>query len=96
MLERDFQKLVISNIRKRIPGAKVFKLDPSTCQGLPDLMIIHRDKYGMLEVKRNKNAKHRPNQDYYVKEINEWSFAAFIHPDNMEEVLNDLQKSLES
>lgn len=49
-----------------------------------------------LEGKKSASAPHRPNQDYYVQQMDEMSFAAFIYPENKEEVLNELARSFEA
>jgi hypothetical protein len=67
------------------------KNDSSYIQGIPDLLVLHKNKWASLECKKNKNSKHRPNQDYYVEKMNDMSFSAFIFPENKEEVLNDLE-----
>ena len=36
-LERDFQRKVIKEIGKRLPGSRVLKNDPNYIQGIPDL-----------------------------------------------------------
>ena len=56
-------------------------------------MILYKDKWAALECKKEGNAKHRPNQDYYVEKMNEMSFARFIYPENKEDVLNELQQA---
>lgn len=94
MVERDFQAKLIKEIKERLPSCIVMKNDASYIQGIPDLLILNNDKWGALECKKSANAKHRPNQDYYVDKMNEMSFAAFIYPGNKEEVLNDLEHSL--
>jgi hypothetical protein len=60
------------------------------------LTIFYKDRWATLEVKKDSSASKRPNQDYYVNKLDEMSFSAFIFPENMEEVLNDLQQSFES
>lgn len=67
------------------------KNDSSYIQGIPDLIILFNDKWAALEVKKSEDAPHRPNQDYYVELMDRMSFAAFIYPENKEEILNELQ-----
>lgn len=95
-LESKFQKEIKDDIKTRLPGSFVLKMDPNEIQGIPDLLVLYNDKWGMLEVKRNANASKRPNQDYYVDKMKELSFAAFIYPENKEEVLDELQRTLQS
>ena len=94
--ENLFQKSLIKELKLIFPGCIVLKNDSSYCQGIPDLLILYNDKWAMLECKRNSEASHRPNQDYYISKLNEMSYASFISPDNKEEVLNELQQALRS
>ena len=93
MKESEFQRDVIKQIESLYPGCIVLKNDANYIQGIPDFTILYKNKWAMLEFKKSKTAKHRPNQEYYVAMLNDMSFAAFIYPENKEEVLNDLQKS---
>ena len=95
-LERDFQAKLIKELKEMFPGCMVLKNDSSYLQGVPDLSIFYKDRWAMLEVKRSSKASHRPNQEYYVKQLDEMSFARFISPENKEEVLHELQRSFES
>lgn len=92
-LERDFQSGLIKEIKKRFNGCLVMKTDPTYIQGLPDLLILFKDKWASLEVKRSLNASKRPNQEYYVDLMNKMSFSRFICPENKEEILNELQQT---
>lgn len=94
--ESDFQSDLIKEIKERLPGAIVTKLDAKHIQGIPDLLILYKDKWATLEDKSSEKATHRPNQDYYVEKMNKMSFSSFIFPENKEEVLNELQRALES
>ena len=76
------------------PGCIVTKLDSGDIQGIPDLLILYKNKWATLENKRSENANHQPNQDYYVDKMNEMSFSRFIYPENKDEVLNELKKVL--
>jgi len=95
MKESKFQSDLIKEIKGRFPDCIVMKNDSSYIQGIPDLLILHKNRWASLECKRSKDSKHRPNQDYYVDKMNEMSFSAFIYPENKEEVLNDLGRSFE-
>lgn len=94
-LEREIQPRIIKKIRQRLPGVKIFKGDSHFQQGTLDLIILYRDRWAMLEVKRSSTSRRQPNQQYFVDELNEMSYAALIHPDNEEDILNDLQRSLQ-
>jgi hypothetical protein len=50
----------------------------------------------MLEVKVDASAPLRPNQEYYVRQMDDMSFAAIIYPENEEEVLAALQEAFTS
>ena len=96
MLEKDFQRDLIKDLNNRFPDAIVTKVEPVSIQGIPDLLILHKDKWAMLECKKSKRdaeKNYRPNQPYYVKKLNEMSYASFIYPENKEDVLNDLENT---
>ena len=94
--ERKYQANLIKKIKERLPGSMVLKNDSEYIQGIPDLIVLYKDHWAGLECKRDKKSPHRPNQDYYVSKMNEMSYASFIYPENEEEVLDALQRSLES
>lgn len=95
-LEKDFQRSLIAELKKRFPGCIVTKMDANYIQGIPDLLVLYKDKWATLECKRSNKASKRPNQSYYIDRMNSMSFSSFISPENMEEVLNDLQQSFKS
>ena len=93
MRESEFQADLKKELKQMFPGCIVTKLDSGDIQGIPDLLVLYKDKWATLENKRSKTASKRPNQDYYVNKMNEMSFSRFIYPENKEEVLNDLQQA---
>lgn len=93
MLENKFQSNLIKEIKKIFPGCIVLKNDSSYIQGIPDLLILYKDKWSALEVKKSATASHRPNQDYYVEKMNSMSHSAFIYPENKNKVLDELRKT---
>ena len=96
ILESSFQNRLIKKIRALFDGCLVLKLDADYIQGIPDLLILWRDKWATLECKRSRAAPHQPNQDYYVDKMKKMSFSAFIFPENEERVLYELQQAFES
>lgn len=91
MLEKDFQKNLVSELETMFPGALIFKNE--TKQGFPDLTILYENHWALLECKNTSSSSHRPNQDYYVSRANEMSFSRFIYPENKQEVLDELQQA---
>lgn len=91
-LEREFQSKLIKELKTKFEGCMVIKQDPDYIQGIPDLLVLHKDKWAALEVKRSSDAKHQPNQDHYVDKMDEMSFSRFIYPENKEKVLHELQQ----
>ena len=91
--ERDFQPKLINDLEKRFPGCMVLKNDPSEIQGVPDLLILHNDKWAALECKRSAKENKQPNQEYYVDKMNTMSHARFVYPENKEEVLDELERT---
>lgn len=88
-LESGFQDKLRDEIKAMFPGCMVFKMDQQ--QGIPDLLVLYKDKWASIENKKSANAKRQPNQEYYVNKMNEMSFSRFACPENKEEVLNDLK-----
>jgi hypothetical protein len=93
-LERDFQAELKKEIEARFPGCIVTKLDSSYIQGIPDLLVLYKDRWATLECKKSASASKRPNQEYYVGVMDEMSFSRFINPENKEAILNELEQSL--
>lgn len=93
MLEKNFQANLIKEIKRRMPDCIVMKNDSTYIQGIPDLTILHGNKWATLECKKTKTSSRRPNQKHYVDKMNEMSFSRFISPENAEEVLDELQRS---
>ena len=93
-LERDFQAKLIKELKVMFKGCIIVKNDPNYIQGIPDLLILYNDRWSALEVKKTATAHHQPNQEYYVDLMDQMSFAAFIYPENKEEILYELQQAL--
>lgn len=91
-LESGFQDKLIGELKEMFPGCMVFKMDQF--QGIPDILVLHEDRWASLENKKSKDAKKQPNQEYYVDKMNKMSFSRFVCPENKQEVLDDLVKHM--
>lgn len=101
MLESRFQSGLIKELKKRFPGCIVLKNDADYIQGIPDLLVLHNDRWGALECKRDNKAIEKskvsqPNQHRYVEKMNGMSYASYICPENKKEVLDELEHAFES
>ena len=90
-LESGFQDKLIADIKNMFHGCMVFKMDQ--VQGIPDLLVLYKDRWAALECKRSVNAKKQPNQEYYDGLMDDMSFSRFVSPENKEEVLNELYQA---
>lgn len=89
-LESGFQDELKRDLEKMFPGCFIMKLDSSYIQGIPDLLVLYKEKWAILECKKSAKAAHQPNQDYYVGLLDSMSFSTFIYPENKNEVLSAL------
>jgi len=96
MAEGRYQRHVILELRKRFTGCVILKNDPTYVQGIPDLTILYMSRWALLEVKVSIDAPVQPNQEYYVSMLNDMSYAAFICPENEEDVFRELEQAFKS
>lgn len=94
--ESIFKTKLKKELQRRFPGCVIVNFDTDQAQGVPDRIILYKDRWAALEVKKSLTAERQPNQEYYVELMNDMSFAAFIYPENMGEVLDALQRSFEA
>ena len=92
MLENRFKTKLIQDLKNLFPGCIVVHLDPNEIQGIPDLLVLYKDKWAALEGKKTANASVRPNQSYYVNKMDDMSYASFVYPENKEEVLYEISR----
>lgn len=90
MLENRFKTKLVSELENIFPGCIITHLDPNEIQGIPDLLILYKNKWAALEGKKSAYASVRPNQSYYVELMDKMSFASFIYPENKDEVVDAL------
>jgi hypothetical protein len=96
MTENQYQAKLIKKLSRMFPGCVILKNDPAQQQGILDLTILFGPAWASLEVKASNDASVQPNQEYFVRQLDEMSFAAFIYPENEAEVLRALQQAFAS
>lgn len=96
MTESAYQTKLIRKLKRMFPGCEVLKNDANYKQGILDWTIFVGPFWAMLEIKASAKASVQPNQPYYVEKLNGMGFAAFIYPENEEEVLAALQNAFAS
>ena len=90
MLESKFKKQTIERIKDRFPSLDLDFITPLS-RSMPDTFIIAPHVWAALEFKRSEISPHRPNQDYHILRLNRKGYATFVYPENVEEVLDDLE-----
>lgn len=93
MLESKFKSDVLERIRSIFEGCEILHNDSRARPGVPDTLILWEEHWAMLEFKKSPTAKKQPNQEYYVDFFDKMSFAAFIFPENEEEVIRELKEA---
>ena len=93
--ESDFQADLIKTLENRFPGCIVLKNDANYKQGIPDLSVFYGNHWAALENKLEEDSNHQGNQDWYVNKMNDMSFARIVYPGNVEEVLNEMERSFQ-
>lgn len=91
--EGRFKQDLAADLERIFPGCIILQGNSDKIQGITDWIVIWDKHWAGLEVKASRRAPHQPNQDWYVGTLNEMSFAAFIYPENKEEVLHALQSA---
>lgn len=94
-LESPFKAKLRKELKNLFPGCVILKNDANAQQGIPDMLVLYKDKWAMLEVKRRKPSAsdYEPNQEWFIEKFDRMSFGACIYPENKEDVLHDLQQA---
>ena len=90
MLENVFQAKLIKELKEMFSDCVIMKNDASYIQGIPDLLVLYKNKWASLEVKKSARASKQPNQEYYVEKMDNMSFSRFVYPENKDKVLDEL------
>lgn len=96
MTEAAYQRQLIRKLKRCFPGCVVIKNDSAYIQGIPDLILLWHDHWATLEVKASDSSSRQPNQEFYVRLMDDMSFSAFVYPENEKEVIVALQEAFSS
>ena len=91
-----FQYQMIKRLEREFPGCIVLKNDPQWIGGIPDLLLLWGPYWAALETKARSRSARRPNQPYYIDRMGRMSYANFVSPDNVEEVIDEIHRSFGS
>ena len=92
--EGRFKEEFNKDLNFLLPDIVIVKNDEQMLQGIPDQLVLYRDRWAMLEFKASANAAVQPNQRYYIGLFNSMSYAAFVYPENGDDILEELQRHL--
>ncbi len=95
-LESAFKKDFVNRIEEIHPEAIIINVDPTNFRSFPDTIVLLGDRWAAFEIKRYARASKRPNQNFYIDLLENISFARFVYPENMEEVLDELEDAFGS
>lgn len=90
VLEKDFQAKVIRWLKSQGCVTLKYEANATTRTGVADVFFCKEGFYGFLECKRSKNAKKRPGQQAFIDKMAEWSYGAFVYPENWEQIKSEL------
>lgn len=96
MLESVFQSRLIKELEQMFNGCVILKNDANYIQGFPDILILYKDRWAVLECKQDAKSRYQPNQEYYLGILDKMSFASVIYPEIKEEVLYELQQAFKT
>ena len=92
--EADFQKKVLSWLKKQGCFALKYEQNATTRAGVADVFFCKEGFYGWIECKKAKNSPLRPGQKEFIMKMSEWSYGKIVFPENWEETKKELTELL--
>lgn len=88
--EADLQSKFLKELRKL--GYKCYKqqMNATTRAGTPDCIICYKKFYGFCEFKKSKDAPFRPGQKETLEELEKWTYARVVFPENFDIIMSEL------
>lgn len=92
-LEADYQSDLKKLLEHILPGCVVLVKPGFTILGFPDLLILYKNQWAALEVKRSANEPYQPGQEWWIGELDQMGFSSMICPENQKEILDEVLRS---
>lgn len=89
-LESVFEKEFCKALRQSLGDEQTYTFKLTAAKGIPDRLILHKDKYALLEFKQHKDAKKQPGQETWINHFGNLAYAAIVYPENAEKVMQDI------
>lgn len=93
-MEKKVQTRLIKYLRSK--GCYVIKTKPGpgTPVGCPDVLALYEGWWGAFECKASAKSPFQQLQEVTIEKLNNWSLATVVHPDNIDDVISQLEKML--
>lgn len=93
-MEKKVQTQLIKYLKKK--GCYVIKTKPGpgVPVGCPDVIALFEGWWGAFECKASAKAAFQPLQEATLEKLDNWSMAFVVHPDNIDDVISQLEKVL--
>lgn len=93
-MEKQCQDKIIKVLKAK--KCFVLKTKPGlgTPVGTPDILFFLEGFWGAIEVKASAKAPFQPLQKERIEQFNEWSWARVVYPENLSEILDELNRIL--
>lgn len=92
--ESKLQSEIVKFLRHK--GCYVIKTRPGlgVPAGCPDILFFIEGFYGAIECKSNPKAPYQPLQKETLEQLDEWSWAKMVEPENWAEIKQELEVML--
>lgn len=93
-MERKTQERLVKYLKGKGCYVLVTKPGPGTPVGCPDVLALYEGFWAAFEIKKSPKAKFQPLQKETLIKFDEWSFARIVHPENIDDIIAELDKIL--
>jgi len=94
MRERKFEDALITKIKEKFQD--VILITNDGYQSRPDILILFKGGWAVLQIKKSKNSFPLPSQKIWMEMLSDIAcFASWVYPENEKEVLEHLEIALE-